>query len=131
MSLPAINLVVLRCKDVDGSESFYDRIGLIFERHKHGNGLAHLACERNGIVFELYPATHKFPPSAGTRIGFRVDGLDQLVARLGEQDGTVLTSPQNSPWGRRAVVVDPDGRRIELTETEQAADGGGERCSAP
>jgi hypothetical protein len=28
--------------------------------------------------------------------------------------------PSDSPWGRRAVVVDPDGRGIELSEPKKS-----------
>lgn len=30
----------------------------------------------------------------------------------------VISSPNVSPWGRRAVVENPEGHRIELTEPE-------------
>jgi predicted enzyme related to lactoylglutathione lyase len=29
----------------------------------------------------------------------------------------VLIRPEDVPWGRRAVVLDPDGRTVELNET--------------
>jgi predicted enzyme related to lactoylglutathione lyase len=28
----------------------------------------------------------------------------------------VISAPKDSDWGRRAVVADPDGHRIELLE---------------
>ena len=45
-----------------------------------------------------------------------VEGVDVLVSELGAANFQILSSPRDSEWGRRAVVVDPDGQRVELLE---------------
>lgn len=35
--------------------------------------------------------------------------------------GKLLQQPQDSPWGRRAVLADPDGHRVELTAGKAGA----------
>lgn len=112
----ALNLVVLRVADLERSAAFYSCLGLTFARHRHGNGPEHLAAEMLGAVFELYPLSTDTTPTKDTRIGFRVPSLDAAIAALGEFPGAIASSPKDSPWGRRAVVADPDGHRVELLE---------------
>jgi predicted enzyme related to lactoylglutathione lyase len=111
-----INLIVLRVADLARSETFYRVLGLNFARHAHGSGPEHLVCEINGVVFELYPASSEQPVSSSARIGFEVNDVDALVAQLSSVIGAkIIVAPKDSEWGRRAVVADPDGHRVELT----------------
>lgn len=77
------------------------------------------------MVFEIYPATAKSGPTVGTRIGFRVDSVDQLVPLLVEIGATVVTQPHDSDWGRRAVLRDLDGHVVELLTAKSAGSEGG------
>ena len=61
MSNITLNLVVLRTADSAASVAFYRRLGLQFEKHRHGNGLEHFAAELQGGVFELYPQASNAP----------------------------------------------------------------------
>jgi catechol 2,3-dioxygenase-like lactoylglutathione lyase family enzyme len=115
MTTPRLNLVVLRVADVDRSAAFYGLLGLAFVKHAHGSGPQHYAWECDGFVFELYPGSAEQPVSASTRIGFRVADVDGAASRLGAAAGAkVVSAPKDSEWGRRAVVADPDGYRVEL-----------------
>ena len=67
---------------------------------------------------ELYPVSEKQPVSVSTRIGLFTDNLDATLALVRAVPGAKLVTPiQNSEWGCRAVVADPDGHRVELTQT--------------
>lgn len=109
------NLVVLRTRDLRQAEAFYGALGLHFVRHSHGSGPLHLASEEKGQVFEIYPLGEEEAPTSSTRIGFAVPSVDDAYRSLLAAGGKSLSSPKDSPWGRRAVVVDPDGHRVELT----------------
>ena len=109
------NLIVLRSRDLDRADSFYRALGLSFVRHSHGSGPVHLASESGGQVFEIYPLSEDAVPTSSTRVGFSVPCVDATYVSLLTAGGTSMTPPKDSPWGRRAVVVDPDGHRIELT----------------
>lgn len=111
---PLLNLVVLRSPDIDRAASFYQKIGLEFEKHAHGKGPEHYASEVSGMVFEIYPETEKSKPTAGTRIGFRVESVDEVVSLLEQAGARIITRAADSPWGRRAVVADLDGHVVEL-----------------
>jgi predicted enzyme related to lactoylglutathione lyase len=116
MNPVSLNLVVLRSPDLPRAAEFYTRLGLQFTRHQHGNGPEHLAAELGCGVFELYPSSPESPSTLGTRIGFSVPSLDTAVAAINEYGGTVISPPKDSQWGRRAVVADPDGHRVELLQ---------------
>lgn len=119
MDTPHLNLVVIRSPDLERSAAFYSRMGLPFQRHAHGRGPEHYASEVAGLVFEIYPLTAKSTPTTGTRIGFRVRGLDGIVESVREIGGEVVSAPTDSEWGRRAVVKDLDGHVVELLEGQE------------
>jgi lactoylglutathione lyase len=117
MSNVTLNLVVLRSPDMARAAAFYSRLGLEFRQHRHGSGPEHFAAELpGGGVFELYPATDG-ASTLGTRIGFRVPSVDHAVAALSDYPSAVVSAPRDSEWGRRAVVADPDGHRVELVQS--------------
>lgn len=113
---PLLNLVVIRSEDLDRSERFYRVLGLNFERHRHGSGPEHLAAQpyMDGSVFEIYPANAKSGATTGVRIGFNIDAVDPYMEPLLEAGGSIIQAPSDSKWGRRAVVADPDGHKVEL-----------------
>lgn len=112
-----LNLVVLRCRDIEPARSFYELLGMRFTKHAHGPGPQHYAHEDEAGVLELYPlgdAAAGGPEMTG--LGFAASALDDLHARMtaaGHAPGPVRAQP----WGTTFVVRDPDGRRVELKQT--------------
>ncbi|MEZ4686634.1 MAG: glyoxalase/bleomycin resistance/extradiol dioxygenase family protein [Bacteroidia bacterium] len=95
----------------------YEQLGLVFGRHQHGNGPIHFAAEHNGFVFEIYPLSkHKRNSSAQIRLGFVVQGLKDLMQKLKSSTWEIVREPQETEWGRRAIVEDLDGRKVELKQ---------------
>ncbi|MBN8419906.1 MAG: VOC family protein [Verrucomicrobia bacterium] len=113
---PALSLVVLRSADLERAAKFYECLGFQFTRHRHGCGPEHLSAELGSGVFELYPLSPNGASTLGTRIGFRVASLDSVITALSAYADAIISPAQDSPWGRRSVVSDPDGHRIELVE---------------
>ena len=109
------NLTVVRSADLERAARFYEALGLQLTKHAHGSGPTHLAHKADGHTFEIYPLKGAAAPTTSTRIGFRVPSVDEAYARLLAAGGTETSAPQDSEWGRRAVVTDPDGHRVELT----------------
>ncbi|HEX2619522.1 MAG TPA: VOC family protein [Phototrophicaceae bacterium] len=122
MSKPSIfvNLLVLRTADLEASLTFYRTLGLELVEEQHGTGPVHYACVLDGLVLEIYPGKPGAAPdrkqAGATVIGFQIDDLDAMVVMLQSQSVIILTAPQISAWGKRAVVQDPDGRAIELNQ---------------
>lgn len=110
-----LNLIVLRAEEPEALVAFYEALGLRFEPEQHGRSPAHFSCQTGGTVLEIYPIQDG-PATSGTRIGFLVDDLDkacEAAARLGR----VLSQPSRNEMGRRAVVEDPAGHKVELLQT--------------
>lgn len=114
MSMIALNLVVLRAREPERLARFYGNLGLRFEEEQHGAGPRHHACDLGGAVLEIYPLEDDADATTGTRIGFTVDHVDAVVRQVGT--GAVLTPPRVTKWGKRAVLQDPEGHRVELVE---------------
>jgi lactoylglutathione lyase len=116
MNSVVLNLVVLRSSDMPRAAEFYSRLGLQFTRHQHGSGPEHFAAELGSGVFEIYRQSPDGPSTLGTRIGFSVPSLDSAIAALSGYPEAIISPPKASEWGRRAVVADPDGHRVELLQ---------------
>lgn len=110
----SLNLVVLQSADFDRTTAFYNKLGITFDRHRHGNGPEHLAAELADCVLEFYPATTT--PIQPIRIGLKVPNLEAVIASFQDTPDAILSPPKTTPWGRRAILKDPSGHKVELTE---------------
>jgi lactoylglutathione lyase len=124
MTPPSLGLIVIRAANLEQAVSFYRALGLEFSEEQHGTGPVHYACDLGGTIIEIYPGKPGTAPErrsgGATLLGFQVDSLEVTLKAIAETGATILTAPQDSPWGKRAVIQDPDGRAIELSETEKA-----------
>lgn len=111
-----LSLVVMRAHDVDRLASFYEALGLHFTRHRHGKGPEHVSATIGETVFEIYPANGANESTVSTRLGFSVPSLTNALGQLRGRHATVLTEPSDTPFGRRAVVRDFEGHKVELYE---------------
>ena len=107
-------LLVIRSSDLERDAKFYAALGFEFSKHQHGSGPEHFAAESDGLVFEIYPLQNSKPQTTGVRIGFAVDSVDQTVEELVGLGAKVVSEPKDSQWGRRAVLDDLEGHRIEI-----------------
>ncbi len=112
---PALSLIVIRVSDIERSAAFYSALGFTFKREQHGSGPSHYSAWVGDILFELYPASEQFPATT-LRMGFVVSSIDSVLEVWRQYDCEILSEPKDSLWGLRAVVADPDGHRIELTQ---------------
>lgn len=109
------NLIVIRSSNLERAANFYRALGLHLSCHAHGNGPEHYAFEGNGHTFEIYPLVDDSLPTHSTRIGFAVHSVDHTFTEAVAAGAKPLLFPRDSEWGRRAVIVDPDGHKVELT----------------
>src|SRR5262245_31042531 len=110
MAGPTLRLLVVKTHSPDKLLAFYQALGIGFTEEKHGNGPLHYAGSLGDLVLEIYPLANDAVADSTTRLGFAVSDLDSLLDKL-RADGTVV---RDTPWGRRTVVRDPDGRNVEL-----------------
>jgi predicted enzyme related to lactoylglutathione lyase len=119
---PRFSLVVIRGDDPAQLFRFYSAIGMSFEPERHGKGPIHYFSIDTGITFEIYPRRPEEPPTTGTRLGFDTVDLDVVLSALETCGGTIITPASMTPWGRRAVAMDPVGHKVELTEQKDVRD---------
>jgi predicted enzyme related to lactoylglutathione lyase len=109
-----LNLLVIRSAIPADLAKFYAHFGYDFDYHRHGAGPWHYAATMAGLTLEIYPLEKlQSAPDKHLRLGFLVTDVDEMLERM---DAEVLSKPTDSEWGRRAVVVDPEGRRVELAQ---------------
>ncbi len=119
MAPVSLNLVVLRVPDLARAADFYSALGLTFEKHAHEKGPEHFAAELGSTVFELYPQGSEEGATKNARVGFQVVDAVIVLSRLEGKGAKVVSPLKDSPWGRRAVVDDPFGHRVEITEAKK------------
>jgi lactoylglutathione lyase len=111
-----LSLVVIRAQDIDRLASFYAALGLHFTKHRHGKGPEHLSSTIGETVFEIYPSNGPNDSTVSTRLGFSVPSLTGALGLLRGLHVTVLVEPSQTEFGRRAVVKDFEGHKVELYE---------------
>jgi len=116
----SLSLLVLRTARIGACLEFYQGLGLTLVEEKHGKGPVHYSSSSNGITIEIYPETQKNytenRAERTIRLGFVVESLAATLGSLEALGAMVLTPPAITQWGYLAVVLDPDGREVEINE---------------
>ncbi len=117
MPSPAsLSLLVLRSANPAASVQFYSALGLQFAREQHATGPEHWAAELPGLVLEIYPLGSQ-SPTTGLRLGFTVASIAAAVENACQAGGRVIKSLEEIEDGWHAVLADPDGHRIMLSQS--------------
>ena len=105
---------------------FYNSLDLPLEKRQDqledgSEGPLHYTCDLSGIHFAIYALDPWTGPerrskSHDTMVGFTVEKLENTLKRLSELNVKVIIAPETIDQGLRAVVLDPDGRPVELHE---------------
>src|SRR6185369_2197972 len=109
--MPALSLVVVRCRDLERSRQFYQAIGLVLTAEQHGSGPLHYSTKLGTTVLELYPASAE--PS-NVRLGVAVIDVAAAVESVRAIGGRVDREP--TAQLSTAVVRDPDNNPVELSQ---------------
>lgn len=118
-----LNLLVIRCRDIEVSRLFYEQLGVEFQKEKHGSGPEHYAVMFDDMVFELYPLKEGEPVDR-SRLGFAVNLETDLKESLDAAEIEIVSCYEFD--GRLIFVVqDPDGRKVELSQSEPKESEGG------
>ena len=113
---PSFSLLVIKTHQLEPLRRFYETIGIAFTEEQHGKGPVHFAGQVGEMVLEIYPLSTNAEADTTTRLGFQVPALDAVLDGLTTQGAKVVTAAKETPWGYRAVVLDPDGRSVELSQ---------------
>ena len=114
----SITLLVLKTRQFEQLRLFYQTLGVDLVEEKHGSGPVHFAGRAGDVVIEVYPLPDDGTPvDSSTRLGFAVKNVAEVIRALEGIGTKIVTPPKETAWGFQAVVKDPDGRSVELTET--------------
>jgi catechol 2,3-dioxygenase-like lactoylglutathione lyase family enzyme len=112
----SVNLLVLRCKDIEVTRRFYEQLGLAFVEEKHGSGPQHFVWESSGFVLELYPMRDGQSPD-NVRIGLSTPLLADLAGDLRHNtDVNIVKQPYTTADRIVMLLQDPDGRKVEVSQ---------------
>jgi catechol 2,3-dioxygenase-like lactoylglutathione lyase family enzyme len=112
VSAAKLNLLVLKTPHLDALRTFYQTLGIQFIGEQHGTGPIHYVGRVGEVVLELYPAE----AADQTRLGFMVGDLEAVLEAVRAVGAQILSPAKATAWGVRAVVRDPDGRSVEMTQ---------------
>ncbi|MBA3870097.1 MAG: VOC family protein [Anaerolineae bacterium] len=122
--MPSMSLIVLRTVTLEPMLTFYQALGLTFVQEQHGTGAIHYSTQLGDVTMEIFPSevgqTLDRKMGGATMIGIKVESVDAAIETLNSIDIKPLSPAKDSAWGRRATVLDPDGRLIELNENKSA-----------
>ena len=77
-------------------------------------------------VLALHPAKKKSKMNTGSGmlVGFEVIDLDLTVKKLKEKKVKFFKKPKEEPFGKHAIIQDPDGHLVSIAEIkEKSAEG--------
>ena len=118
-----VSRITLFSSKMDLAAEFYNAIGLNLGKSVHGwgPGYNYLDVIRNkeqDIIFEIYPLAYGTPVVSPQGLGFDIEGLQQTLQKLVAMDVPVIRpgNPRVYSHCSLAVVRDPDGRSVTLTQ---------------
>ena len=121
--IKSINAVILKTNRLEATVSFYRHLGITLTEEKHGDGPIHFTCKIQGAHFGVYehgPWTKEERRAIGqeTMIGFEVESISEALSNFTKEELRVMIEPEEVEWGKRCVLLDPDGRPVELNESK-------------
>ena len=97
---------------------FYETLGVRLEKEQHDEGPVHYVCELGNTHFAIFEGTQGDATARRnggcTQFGLFVEDVDRAFAAVKELGAPVVWEPRDMPWGRAALVCDPDGRPVEI-----------------
>jgi lactoylglutathione lyase len=108
------SIVMLVCSDLARSVAFYkDVIGLKIRTDRTPRWVEFELAD--GSTLGLHPKTELLAVRPGSiQLGFTVDNVDKFVADCSGMRVPVFQDPYDEPFGRIAVIGDPDGYPIQI-----------------
>ena len=112
-----IGAVILLVSDMKRSVKFYrDVLGMeLKEKSKDWVEFA-----ERGTVIALHPSKKKrFAKNNSMLVGFSVSDFDDVCTGLKKKKVKFYKKPTQEPFGRHAIIQDPDGHLISIIQMQQ------------
>lgn len=97
---------------------FYRLIGFQFQATKVDKGSEVYRAVHDGVEFSLYSISNAQKAQIPSlQLGFQITDLEKTVAQLKKIPGAMcILDPTDMPDGKKAIILDPDGHSIELSQ---------------
>jgi lactoylglutathione lyase len=113
-----VGAVILLVSNMEKSVKFYhDTLGLpIKTKSKDWTELFN-----NDTVLALHPARKKskLKTGSGILVGFEVSDLDSTIKSLKDKKVKLFKKPREEPFGKHAILQDPDGHLISIAQLKE------------
>jgi catechol 2,3-dioxygenase-like lactoylglutathione lyase family enzyme len=113
-----VGAVILLVSNMEKSVKFYhDTLGLpIKTKSKDWTELFN-----NDTVLALHPARKKskLKTGSGILVGFEVSDLDSTMKSLRTKKVKLFKKPREEPFGKHAILQDPDGHLISIAQLKE------------
>jgi catechol 2,3-dioxygenase-like lactoylglutathione lyase family enzyme len=123
MAFRKVGAVILLVSNMQASIKFYkDTLGLPLKtRSKDWTEFF-----KDGTVIALHPAKKRsmVGSGAGMLVGFMVSDMDATVKELKAKKVKFFKNPKEEPFGKHAIIEDPDGHLISIAEIKQKSEEG-------
>lgn len=96
---------------------FYENLGLTFVTKKVSFGTEYYWTTSNGLEIAFLEKTDiKQDMQPHYMLSFRVKGVDEKFQQFVAKKFIGIMDPTNFEEGRKAILMDPDGRSVEIIE---------------
>jgi predicted enzyme related to lactoylglutathione lyase len=115
MMIGKLGLIMVVVKDMTRSVGFYRDVLGLKQLFVQGNWSQF---DAGNILVGLHPEGEevKVGPTSGCTIGIYVDDITKAVAEIKRRGGHFAIEPRPEPFGRWALLNDPDGYNIQIIE---------------
>ena len=118
MAFRKVGAVILLVSNMEKSVKFYHHtLGLpIKTKSKDWTELFN-----NDTVLALHPARKKskLKTGSGILVGFEVSDLDSTIKSLKDKKVKLFKKPREEPFGKHAILQDPDGHLISIAQLKE------------
>lgn len=115
MIFKKVGAVILLVSDMDKSISFYRDVLNVPLKTQSNDWTEFIT---SGTVIALHPSRKKVEEKqqSSMLIGFMVSDLDNIAKQLREKGVKFFKEPKEEPFGKHAIIEDPDGHLISIAE---------------
>jgi lactoylglutathione lyase len=125
VSFRKVGAVILLVTDMEKSIKFYEEILELPIKTKSKDWTEFF---NNDTVLALHPAPKKkksiLKVGSGTLVGFEVSDLNSTIQMLKQKRVKFFKKPKEEPFGKHAIVQDPDGHLISIAEIKEKSSEG-------
>jgi lactoylglutathione lyase len=112
-----IGAVILLVSDMKRSTKFYrETLGMKLKQQSKD----WTEFSEGGTVLALHPSGRKkIKKNNSMLVGFSVSDFDDVVSALKKKKAKFYKKPKDEPFGKHAIIQDPDGHLISIVQMPQ------------